>query len=1113
MQGDAAVKSFNKSVLSLETAALAIALAGLAGPTAAAAQDTPAPADEACVDANSNGICDSEERGIVVTGSRIARPTLESPVPLTSVVPDELVGQADVSLGDALNDLPSLRSTFSQGNSTRFIGTAGLNLLDLRGLGISRTLVLVNGRRHITALPGDYLVDTNTIPIDLLERVDVVTGGNSAVYGSDAVAGVVNFVLKKSFDGLSVRGQGAVTSRGDRGTYFLAGVWGKNFADGRGNISIAGEYSHAEPLYFRDRDDLTGAYSGRCQFQVVEPTGGEPFGTDNIIDNAVTCGVRNAAISDGGTVVAASPSGLPSGSQNCTNPLLGPGQAFATLGAARCINPGSANGIQRIFRFSNTGTLVDDIPLVDFRPLIGSGNYIANPNSGTVGSSLRNTGQLAAGLDRYTVNLLAHFDISDALRPFIEAKFVHVDAIQQGQPSFFNSVPSTLGGPATRCSNPFLTAQNLAQLQTAGFCANPATGTFAMARFNIDLGGRGEQHDRNTYRVVAGIEGTFNDDWNYELSFNYGRLETKLRSVNNLLLFNQAGTAFDGFNLAVDAVLAPAGYTGDNFVLNQAGQKVVCSVNSVTNTNPACVPINVFGEQRADPRAVAFSNTTGLREERAEEIDVLASVSGDLSQLFELPGGPVGFALGAEYREEKAHSQFDALTASGATFLNAIKPFNPPKLTVKEAFGELNVPLLKDMPLAHELTISGAARVSDYNTATGTVWAYNVQGIYAPIPDIRFRAAYATSVRTPTQSDLYSPFSQNFAFIADPCDSANITGNPNRVANCAAAGVPTTYNAALVAACAGTAQPGSLGAPFRNCTALTSSTGFVSGGNPTLIEEKGRSLTLGVIFEPRIVPGLNFTVDYYRINVKDRIATLGAQTIINLCYDSPNLNNPFCPTVNRNPSTGLFVQPAVISGGINFAAFKTEGVDFDLQYRHTFDNGQKLSFRGIGTWVRRLDQYVDPTNPLIPDRLRGELGDPIWGANAYFNYDFGKVDLTYNLRYIGKQSIGTWEAQHTYTGICPASGVTGFSGRTCTAGQLSTLDPQNNDLTAEVFYPEAFYHNVRLNFELPDKKYSFYMGVDNFTDKKPPFGLLGTAGGDPYDSYGRFFYAGFKANF
>ena len=417
------------------------------------------------------------------------------------------------------------------------------------------------------------------------------------------------------------------------------------------------------------------------------------------------------------------------------------------------------------------------------------------------------------------------------------------------------------------------------------------------------------------------------------------------------------------------------------------------------------------------------------------------------------------------------------------------------------------------MPFAKELTVRGAGRVSDYNTRTGTVWAWNVDAIYAPVEDVRFRIAYATSVRAPTQSDLFSPQSQNFAFIADPCDVLNISAGPNRAANCAAAGVPTTFTAATQAACAATSFTGTAGVtPFANCIARSQSTGFTSGGNPTLFAEKGKSLTFGMVLEPHWIPGLNFTVDYYRIEVKSLIATLGAQTIINLCYDSPTIVNPFCATVSRNGSSGLFNTPAVISGGVNFAKQKTEGIDFDLSYRHTFSNGNKVSFRAIATRVMLLDNYVDPTLPNLPNRQLGELGDPLWAANASINYDFGPVDFTYSARYIGKQTIGSYEAQHKYTGLCPSTGVTGFSGRTCTAGQLAILDPQNNDLTQEVNYPGVIYHNVRLNFSIEDNKFNFYVGIDNVMDKKPPFGLLGTAGGDPYDTYGRFLYAGFKAN-
>lgn len=1087
-----------KSHLFLGAAAFAVAIS-VSQP--AYAQET-APEAE-CVDENNNGVCDSDEasdRQIVVTGSRIARPTLDSPTPLTSVSVGELTDDGTVSLGDALNDLPSLRSTFSSGNSTRFIGTAGLNFLDLRGLGTVRTLVLVNGKRHITASAGDYRIDVNTIPIDLLERVDIVTGGNSAVYGSDAVAGVVNFVMKRDFEGLELDAQAGISSRGDRGSYAASLTWGRNFADGRGNIAVSAEYSRQEPLYFRDRDPITGAFNGRCQFQLTDPTAGEPAAGDGIPDTTFLCGIKNAAISDGGTIGAIDPATSPT---------------------------------RRYLRFASDGSLLIDTPTQAFSPA-GSGNQ-----QGGTGSTLRNTGSMLAAVDRATFNLLAHFDVSDAFRPYVEAKYVRVDASGEGQPSFWQGpIPSFFGGGSNlNCANGFLTAQALTQLRAFGFCTTTTPGatipgstvlrgsaaqTFNLSRFNTDFGGRFFDGKRETYRAVVGIEGDFNEDWRYEVFANYGKFKAYGLNQNNLLLFDQ-NFAPDGFLLAVQGVVAPTGFAGTNFVTNSAGERIICAVNAVTNTRPDCVPLDVFGNKTHDPRALAFIHRDGETREQAEQLNAGFFVNGDLSQLFELPGGPISFVVGAEYRKETSSIDYDALTSSGRTFLNALQDFNPPALTVKEAYGEISIPILKDLPFAEELTISAAGRVSDYNTATGTVYAYNVQGIYAPIPDIRLRGSYATSVRAPTQGDLFATPSQSFNFIGDPCDSANITGNPNRIANCAAAGVPTTHNAASSAACVGTSFAAPVGAPWQNCIARTVSIGFNQGGNPTLVEERGKSLTLGAVFEPSFLPGFNFTVDYYDIEVNQLIATLTAQTIITNCYDSPNgINNPFCATVNRNPATGLFNVPAVVSGGVNFAKQKTRGIDFDLAYRKTFENGHRVSLRGIATRVMRLDNYIDPTNPLLPNRQLSELGDPKWSANLSASYDFGTVRLGYGLRYIGKQTIAAFETQNAYTGFCPTLGANrgvtpntgGINGTAvpCNPGSLVRVAPNDADANPRVWYPDAFYHSFRVDIEV-NTKFNFYMGVDNAFDRQPPLGLLGTAGGDPYDTFGRYFFAGIQASF
>src|SRR6185369_9254400 len=198
------------------------------------------------------------QQAITVTGTRIKRPNLESVVPITSVGGQEFFETGRTSIGDTLNELPQAASTFSQSNSTRFLGTAGLNLIDLRGLGTGRTLVLVNGRRHVggDALGAGPSVDINTIPTDLVERVDIVTGGSSAVYGSDAIAGVVNFILKRDYSGLQVRGQASVTKYHDLGNQFVSLTAGKNFDDGKGNIAFNAEYSHQGDAYASGRPNL-----------------------------------------------------------------------------------------------------------------------------------------------------------------------------------------------------------------------------------------------------------------------------------------------------------------------------------------------------------------------------------------------------------------------------------------------------------------------------------------------------------------------------------------------------------------------------------------------------------------------------------------------------------------------------------------------------------------------------------------------------------------------------------------------------------------------------------------------------------------------------------------
>ena len=315
--------------------------------------------------------------------------------------------------------------------------------------------------------------------------------------------------------------------------------------------------------------------------------------------------------------------------------------------------------------------------------------------------------------------------------------------------------------------------------------------------------------------------------------------------------------------------------------------------------------------------------------------------------------------------------------------------------------------------------------------------------------------------------------------MQDPCDVLFINNGPNRAANCAALGVPVG---------------------FVNTIARSQTIELLSGGNPFLTEETGKSFTFGGVLTPRWVPGLSLTVDYYKITVDDLIATLTAQTILNQCVDLPDINNQYCELIFprqtvEDPNTpysdiGLLQNPALISAGVNFAKFVAKGIDFELAYRRNFANGHRLNFRGIATRVLQRSNFTSPTNPDIEDRILSELGDPKWAANATLTYGIGRFDLRYTVNYIGKATIGTYESQHDFDGN----------------------PPTNADQFPQRYYPDAFYHSIRVNTEVADK-FNFYIGVDNLFDKKPPLGLLGTAGGDPYDTIGRYMYAGATVEF
>lgn len=1040
-----------------------------------------------CPDVDEDGECDpSADAGppatgttaggeglIIVSGTRIARPNLDSPVPVTTVEAGEVLNDGALSLGDALNDLPSLRSTFSSSNSQRFIGTTGLNILDLRGLGTSRTLTLVNGRRHVTASAGDFQVDVNTIPFELLERVDVVTGGSSAVYGSDAIAGVVNFVLRRDFEGFEVSGQAGISDRGDNDRYSISAAFGRNFADGRGNIALVGEYTKIGSVLNSQRPENSGFGIGFTGFVTVD-SDTELSNDDGNPDQVLKNNLFLDFISEGGTVA-----------QFCR-------RGFEAFQPTTCPTGDSFGR----YRFGDDGRLFYETNGEDFAGL----------TEGGTGSALAD-GTLIPDIERININLLGHFDVSDAFRPYFEAKYARIDALGQGTPTFFNSFCGGLNGLSgldPSCAdgltsspffiffdNAFLNPADAATIQNnvqgellAAFGAGaltPFTQGFFLNRNNSDFGTRNDSVERETWRFVAGFEGDIASNTRYDVSFTYGRFESSLRAQNQIIYQNTRN--------AVDAVFDGSG-------------NIVCRINvdaDPANDDPACVPLNVLGAGAPSQAALDYVLVDATLDDRAEQYDFLAYISSDTSNFFELPGGPISAVVGTEWRREEASQVPDALSASGATFFNAFSEFAPPALEVWEVFGELEIPLLADMPFFNELTVSGAARYSDYNSGgggTGGVWAYNGNLIWSPIEDIRLRANYSRAVRSPTLSNLFSPATENFLFLNDPCDAANINnGSATRPTNCAADGVP-----------AGFVDP------------VTGNRSVLQGGNPGLSAETSDSWTFGAIFEPRWVPGLTVSIDYYDITVNQVIANISANQILANCYDAPDLNNNFCPLIAPRESDGSLAQINALNiAPINYARLTAEGIDFDVRYQKTFDNDDRISVRLIATHVLDRTNFLDVDNPNLPNIVKGELGDPEWAFNFNAAYRRGDVTLSYSMRWIDKQFIGAAENYIPFVTECISDGAGGGviprTTTACTVGELVTAPPSNPDSTAEVTYPIRAYHDVRLDWNVNDE-FLFYFGVDNITDKQPPFGLTGGgAGSGIFNNTGRYYYAGFTAEF
>ena len=901
--------------------------------------------------------------GIVVTGSRIRQPNLESASPVTVVTAQEFAETGTTRVEDLVNSLPQV---FAGQGSNVSNGASGTATLNLRGLGSERTLVLVNGRRLVPGDPGTSAADINVIPAAIIKRVDVLTGGASSVYGADAVAGVVNFVMDTDFEGFKLDTQYSVYNHDNRndarfanplnarnfgyprgmvtdgGTFDVTAAFGTSFDDGRGHATAYVGYRNIEAVTQANRDYSACSLSGNSA--AVVNGGG----------NLYTCG--GSSTSPTGTIFF----------------NTGTGASFtSTLGQ---FGP-------------NRTLLVGSRTLYNFAPT----NYFQRPD------------------ERYTAGFFADYEISEAVHPY--AEFMFMDDRTVAQIAASGDFGNTL---SINCDNPLLSAQQLSVLcqpgnllvsplpgdaftvtgnvaaenaartarnigepllpTTAFGFRDPLTGNqynrgFAqILRRNVEGGGRRDDLQHTSYRAVLGVKGDLSPVWSYDAYYQYGRT-------------NFAETYFNDFSVtrlgrALDVVTGPTGAP-------------VCR-STLDGTDPNCVPYDIFSPGSVQPSqaAINYLSTPGFQRGVVSEQVVSAYVSGALGDYgIQSPWADegVGIVLGGEYRKERLDFSSDTafqtgdLAGQGAPTLPVAGDFN-----VKEVFTEVRIPIATNS-WVYDFNITGGYRYSDYSTGAQTD-TYKIEGEFAPIRDIRIRGGYNRAVRAPTVQDLFAPQRVALDGSTDPCAGAPIAAGD---VGCLAQGLRVGQ----------TVAPN----PANQYNGLI-------GGNPNLQPEIADTYTVGAVLQPRFLPGFSASVDYFNIEVTGAIQGIGADTIIDNC--DRTLADPFfCALIQRDGSGSLWRT----SGGFitdlsqNIGTLRTSGIDVQANYTREIGTIGRLGLSFLGTF---LDELI--TNPGVgPDvECVNQAGNicgtpnPDWRHQARVSFDLPNgMGASVRWRYFGPVSV------------------------------------------------------------------------------------------------------------
>jgi iron complex outermembrane recepter protein len=947
---------------------------------------------------------DTEIEQIVVTGSRIKMANLEGTSPVTQVTNADIATQGVTRVEDLINQLPQ---AFAAQNATVANGATGTATVSLRGLGSARTLVLIDGRRMPYGGVTNSAADLNQIPAAMVERVEILTGGASAVYGSDAIGGVVNFIMKKDFEGVqfdaqygfyqhnnSFGGDGAVKLRDviagraatnptafrlpgnnvtDGGGTEFNVLMGVNTEDGRGNLTAYASVRDNDEVLQRDRD------FSACSLSATRNT-----------DLSHRCGGSATSY---------------------------PGY-FYTAGSAFTIDQTTGN----TFRPFNAGT-----DLYNFGPT----NHYQRPDR------------------RYSLGAMGHYELTEHADVYTQLMFTDYKSIAQIAPggNFFNS-------NSVNCGNPLLSQQQLDTLgcDAAAVAANDSA-TLYIARRNVEGGGRQQGFENSSFRALLGVRGAITDSWDYDTSVQHSKVKADQRTLNYFKI--------DRIQRSLNVVADPI--TGTP----------VC-MSALDGTDPACVPYNIFQIGGVTQEALNYLQVPGLQQGTIDQTIYQGIITGDLASIGgKSPWASEGIqvAFGAEYRKDRLNNQTDELLTSaqlsgsgGATISIS------GETAVTDLFTEVRIPIADGMTFADSLTLDAAYRYSDYDTLTTDT--YKVGMDWAPIQDVKFRGSYQKAVRAANVVELFTAQGFNlFDLPGDPC-GADLAGTASAASDaaCLATGVP-----------AGQLRGASLDSPAGQYN-------FLQGGNPGLVPEESETVTFGVILQPRFLPKLSMSIDYFDIEITDTISTFGSDNTLNACYFQGDAAS--CSRINRDQNGNLWRADGFVEDlNVNIGSLQTSGIDLSLNYSGVeIGSFGSLNFNLTGTY---LDELITVPGPGVDEYdcaglYSGSCGtpNPEWRHHARLGWVTPwAVDLSLTWRYY--------------------DGVEEFRG---------------SDVQIDYELDAANYFDLAANWAITEK-FSVLVGVNNVLDSDPPVtSAVGTTGNgntfpQTYDALGRWMFVRAQVGF